>query len=37
VPLLKEWCNRAILLDHGRIVATGGVEEVAAAYESSIA
>ena len=36
VPLLKEWCNRAILLDHGRIVAMGGVEEVAAAYERSI-
>jgi homopolymeric O-antigen transport system ATP-binding protein len=37
VPLLKEWCNRAILLDHGRIVAMGGVDEVVAAYESSIA
>ena len=36
VPLLKEWCNRAILLDHGRIVAMGGVDEVVAAYESSI-
>jgi homopolymeric O-antigen transport system ATP-binding protein len=33
VPLLKEWCNRAVLLDHGRIVAMGGVEEVAARYE----
>jgi len=37
LSLLKEWCNRAILLDHGRIVAMGGVEEVAAAYESRIA
>jgi len=37
VPLLKEWCNRAILLDRGRIVAMGSVDEVAAAYESSIA
>jgi ABC-2 type transport system ATP-binding protein/lipopolysaccharide transport system ATP-binding protein len=36
VPLLKEWCNRAILLDHGRIAAMGSVDEVAAAYESSI-
>jgi ABC-2 type transport system ATP-binding protein/lipopolysaccharide transport system ATP-binding protein len=36
VQLLKEWCNRAILLDHGRIVAMGSVDEVAAAYESSI-
>ena len=31
--LLREWCNRAILLDHGRIVATGGVDEVATLYE----
>src|SRR5438094_3324974 len=37
VPLLREWCNRAILLNHGRIVAMGGVDEVVAAYESSIA
>src|SRR3984893_18772591 len=34
LSLLKEWCNRAILLDHGRIVAMGGVEEVTAAYQS---
>src|SRR5438105_12555559 len=32
VPLLKEWCNRAILLEQGRIAAIGGVEEVAAEY-----
>ncbi len=31
--LLREWCNRAILLDHGRIVAAGGVDEIAARYE----
>jgi homopolymeric O-antigen transport system ATP-binding protein len=37
VPLLKEWCNRAILLDHGHIVAMGSVDEVGAAYESSFA
>ena len=34
MPLLQEWCNRAILLDQGRIVAAGGVEEVSALYES---
>jgi ABC-type polysaccharide/polyol phosphate transport system ATPase subunit len=34
MPLLREWCNRAILLERGRIVAAGGVEEVEAAYQS---
>jgi ABC-type polysaccharide/polyol phosphate transport system ATPase subunit len=28
--LVKEWCNRAILLDQGRIVAAGRVGEVLA-------
>jgi ABC-type polysaccharide/polyol phosphate transport system ATPase subunit len=37
LSLVKEWCNRAILLDQGRIVAAGGVEEVSAAYESASA
>ena len=37
MPLLQEWCNRAILLDQGRIVAAGGVAEVAAIYESQSA
>ena len=37
LPLLKEWCNRAVLLDHGRIAAMGSVEEVAAFYERSVA
>jgi len=34
MELLREWCNRAILLDHGRLVAAGDVDEVAAIYES---
>jgi ABC-type polysaccharide/polyol phosphate transport system ATPase subunit len=34
MALLQEWCNRAILLDQGRIVAAGGVAEVVAAYEN---
>jgi len=37
LPLLQEWCNRAVLLDHGRITAMGSVEEVAAFYERSVA
>jgi ABC-2 type transport system ATP-binding protein/lipopolysaccharide transport system ATP-binding protein len=34
LPLLQEWCNRAILLDQGRITAIGSVDDVAAAYQS---
>ena len=34
LSLVKEWCNRAILLDQGRIVAAGGVGEVVAVYEN---
>jgi ABC-type polysaccharide/polyol phosphate transport system ATPase subunit len=37
MPLLREWCNRAILLDQGRIAAIGSVGDVAAAYESASA
>src|SRR5712691_4722743 len=33
LSLLKEWCNLAILLDQGRIVAVGRVEEVSTVYE----
>jgi ABC-2 type transport system ATP-binding protein len=29
---LQQMCNRAILLEHGRIVAAGGVDQVAARY-----
>jgi homopolymeric O-antigen transport system ATP-binding protein len=32
MPLLEQWCNRAILLDQGRIRASGDVKTVAAAY-----
>ena len=34
MPLLEEWCNRAILLDQGRIVASGGVREIATIYQA---
>ncbi len=34
LPLLAEWCNRAILLEHGRIVGAGDIAEVAACYEA---
>jgi ABC-type polysaccharide/polyol phosphate transport system ATPase subunit len=35
IPILQEWCNRAILLDQGRIVAAGDVEEIAAVYQQA--
>ena len=34
MPLLKEWCNRAVLLDQGHIVASGSVDEIAELYEA---
>jgi ABC-type polysaccharide/polyol phosphate transport system ATPase subunit len=36
LPLLQEWCNRAILLDHGHMTATGAVEDVIGAYQSAL-
>lgn len=33
IPILQEWCNRAILLDKGHLVAGGTVSEIAAIYE----
>ena len=34
IPLLQQWCNRAILLDSGELVASGGVAEVAEIYRT---
>jgi ABC-2 type transport system ATP-binding protein/lipopolysaccharide transport system ATP-binding protein len=35
MPLLEEWCNRAILLDGGRIVASGSVADMAARHQGA--
>ena len=35
MSLLRDWCNRAILLEQGHIVAIGGVDEIADRYEHS--
>lgn len=35
LPILQEWCNRAILLEQGRIIAIGDVTEIAAAYQAA--
>jgi ABC-type polysaccharide/polyol phosphate transport system ATPase subunit len=37
MDLLREWCNRGLLLVQGHIVAIGSIEEVIAAYEKTIA
>jgi ABC-type polysaccharide/polyol phosphate transport system ATPase subunit len=34
VDILEQWCNRAILLRHGRIVASGTVREVTDLYQA---
>jgi ABC-type polysaccharide/polyol phosphate transport system ATPase subunit len=34
LPVVREWCNRAVLLNQGRIAAIGSVDDVAAVYES---
>ena len=33
LPLLEQWCNRAVLLDHGRILTIGPIKEIVAAYQ----
>jgi len=36
LPLLQQWCNRAILLDRGHMTATGAVDDVVGAYQSAL-
>jgi ABC-type polysaccharide/polyol phosphate transport system ATPase subunit len=36
MPLLEEWCNRAILLHQGRVMADSDVKEVVGAYEELV-
>ncbi|QHQ61050.1 ATP-binding cassette domain-containing protein [Anaerocolumna sedimenticola] len=33
LPQVQKICNKAILLEHGKIIANGGIEEVSAIYE----
>jgi ABC-2 type transport system ATP-binding protein/lipopolysaccharide transport system ATP-binding protein len=37
MPLLEEWCNRAVLLDGGRITGSGTVAEMAAKHHGDAA
>ena len=36
LPQVKRICNKAILLDHGKIVAQGDIDKVAAVYEEKM-
>ena len=33
IELVRSWCNKAVLLDGGRIIASGGVEEIIKRYK----
>jgi len=35
--ILRQWCNKGIMLEHGKIVAEGPINEVISHYERSIA
>jgi ABC-2 type transport system ATP-binding protein/lipopolysaccharide transport system ATP-binding protein len=35
--LLRKWCNRGILLQHGRIAAQGNINDVIDAYSGAVA
>lgn len=35
--MIRRYCNRAVLLDHGQVVQQGGVDEVLSAYERAVA
>lgn len=36
LPLLRQWCDRAVFLEHGHIVASGTVDQVSKRYRDSI-
>jgi len=35
IPMLRLWCNKGMLLEHGKLVAYGPLEEVLAQYNGS--
>jgi homopolymeric O-antigen transport system ATP-binding protein len=34
--LLRKWCNRGLLLQQGRVIAYGGIDEIIARYKDSL-
>ncbi len=37
MSMLRQWCNKAMLLERGKIIADGPLEDVASIYESNLA
>jgi len=37
IPMLRQWCNKGMLLAHGKLLAYGPLEDVVSAYESRVA
>jgi len=35
MPLLREWCNRGMFLEQGRVLVNGTIDEAIAAYQTS--
>jgi ABC-2 type transport system ATP-binding protein/lipopolysaccharide transport system ATP-binding protein len=35
MPLLREWCNRGIFMEQGRLVVDGSIDDAIAAYQAS--
>ena len=36
MELLQQWCSRGIFLQHGRVIASGDIKDVVAAYNESV-
>ena len=34
--ILRDWCNKGMLLEHGRLIAYGPIDDVIARYESAV-
>ena len=35
MPMLRQWCNKGMLLEHGKLIACGPLEDVAVRYEDA--
>jgi homopolymeric O-antigen transport system ATP-binding protein len=36
LPMLRQWCNKGMLLEHGKLIAFGPLEEVVSLYEAKV-